>query len=564
MLFWIGVAHAQGPLAASHANLACTDCHDGIALTCARCHVDVAQRGLHPAFAARPCVACHGEHRGATFDLTGALSAYDHASWPLGGAHAKQACARCHTTVLASGRTRFTGLSTMCGTCHRANPHRFAGPEMLRCDRCHGDAAWLPTKPVMDFDHDATSLPLDGGHRRVACVQCHPRSQFALAKPDCASCHAPKHASPLFDARACEDCHTSARFDVVAFDHGAKMPLEGGHRIACARCHVPALGQTVPPAACETCHRERPHGKRFDRQPGGCAGCHTAVKWTVVGAFQHATTKFALGGKHRDLACGACHRSVGAIVFERVAAGCKGCHAHRSVHADADHPRGKYTTAQCTNCHVNNMQEPPHRPQALFHGPQSAFPLVKGHARIPCSDCHALQQGRRFDAPSPACGPACHRDAHAGALGTECQRCHVSGQWVALAFTHARYPLVGEHATAACSSCHGTSRTFRGTPRRCGDAACHARDDAHRGALGTACDRCHLATGENRFNHVISAKYKLDGKHLTVPCADCHPSRAFKPRPFACAGCHPEPAVHKGVHGTFCERCHTTQNWAAR
>jgi len=55
--------------------------------------------------------------------------------------------------------------------------------------------------------------------------------------------------------------------------------------------------------------------------------------------------------------------------------------------------------------------------------------------------------------------------------------------------------------------------------------------------------------------------FKLDGKHLTVRCSDCHPSVTFKPRPSDCFGCHPEPAVHKGQYGTGCAQCHTTRTW---
>jgi hypothetical protein len=57
------------------------------------------------------------------------------------------------------------------------------------------------------------------------------------------------------------------------------------------------------------------------------------------------------------------------------------------------------------------------------------------------------------------------------------------------------------------------------------------------------------------------SSFRLDGKHLQVRCADCHPSVTFKPRPKTCFGCHPEPAVHKGQYGTGCEQCHTTRTW---
>jgi hypothetical protein len=574
----VGTAHAQpsspGPLVPSHAQLACVACHPQrtAAVGCAGCHDALVQRSLHATFQGRACTTCHLDHEGAAFDIQNwrSIGVFDHAktSWRLTGQHATTACVRCHTGTFASGRTRFGGLSTTCGACHQANPHRFAGPEFQRCDRCHTETAWKPVKATMEFDHDRdTKMPLVGAHQR-ACVDCHPRNEFATTKLDCTGCHeTPTHDSPMFDQRPCEQCHSPAlqKFAVFHFDHDAtKFPLLGPrHRIGCERCHTQKLASALPPMKCEGCHLEpSPHGKRFAKVSGGCAACHTGSTWTRIAAFAHGKqTKFALVGKHSQIKCDACHRGA---TFERVQTGCKECHAHATVHADADHPKGKFTTAQCSGCHTNNFHEP--RPVlSVFHGPQSQFPLVQGHKNVPCTECHTGRTTRgktAFDGVSMECGPTCHADSsHAGALGVKCTRCHVSGVWTAAKLDHAAYPLEGLHVDAPCAACHGTDKKFKGTPRRCGDAACHGPDDAHNGALGTSCDRCHLTNGDNRFSHTISAKFKLDGKHLTVPCRDCHPSSDFKPRPMSCFGCHPDPRAHFGKYGTRCERCHTTNAW---
>lgn len=542
-------------------------------VSCAGCHDALVQRGLHatPAIVGKACVTCHLDHRGAQFDLSGwkTMPRFAHdVVWKLNGKHAATPCVQCHTGVMASGRTRFGGLSTTCGAagCHQANPHRFAGPEFLKCDRCHmpESATWKPAKSAMDFDHDRdTKMPLVGAHRDVRCMDCHPKGQFAIAKTACSGCHkSPKHQSPAFDARPCEGCHAVERkaFAAVRFEHElTKFPLiGGGHRIACARCHTQQLRAAMPSARCESCHpAPSPHGKRFDKLSGGCATCHDGSKWTNANAFAHGRqTKFSLGGKHAEITCKSCHRG---DAFEAVQKGCKECHAHATVHDN------KYTTQQCTQCHVNNMQDP--RPPGIgpIHGPTSPFPLVKGHKNVPCVDCHTERNSRgrtAFENLSTECAEKCHTDsAHDGALGKQCARCHVSGTWDALKFEHDKYALEGEHVNVACAACHGATKKFAGAPRKCADAACHARDDVHGGALGATCDRCHLANGDNRFSHTISAKFKLDGKHLAVPCGDCHPTRAFKPRPMSCFGCHPEPRAHFGKYGTYCERCHTTKAW---
>jgi hypothetical protein len=108
--------------------------------------------------------------------------------------------------------------------------------------------------------------------------------------------------------------------------------------------------------------------------------------------------------------------------------------------------------------------------------------------------------------------------------------------------------------------CH-PKREFKNTPKKCSDAGCHADDDAHKGRLGTECQKCHNESGDVLFNHNTMSKFRIDGKHLQVKCADCHPSVTFKPRPSTCFGCHPEPTVHKGRYGTGCEQCHTTRTW---
>jgi hypothetical protein len=123
------------------------------------------------------------------------------------------------------------------------------------------------------------------------------------------------------------------------------------------------------------------------------------------------------------------------------------------------------------------------------------------------------------------------------------------------------FALRGEHRTIKCEACHGEAREFKGTPRECSAAGCHGEDDVHKGRLGASCGNCHRETGDNVFNHNTMSAFHLDGKHLQVKCADCHPSVTFKPRPKSCFGCHPEPAVHKGSYGTTCEQCHTTRTW---
>jgi hypothetical protein len=292
--------------------------------------------------------------------------------------------------------------------------------------------------------------------------------------------------------------------------------------------------------------------------------------------FDHgANAKWPLTGKHAAVTCRTCHRGQGPSDFERFpSTACMDCHQHKKVHADDQHPNGKWKSTQCLNCHTaaGVIEVKYTKMQELYHGPNSTFPLVKKHKGVPCADCH---KGRdkagktSFSPEDPECGDRCHEDSlHKGSLGDKCTPCHTSGTWDALKFDHNQpfpdgdaFELKGEHLKNKCEDCHGAQRKFKDTPKNCSAEGCHKDDDAHKGRLGDKCERCHVETGDNIFNHNKMSAFVLDGKHLTVRCADCHPSMTFKPRPTNCFGCHPEPKVHRGQYGTGCEQCHNTRTW---
>jgi hypothetical protein len=178
---------------------------------------------------------------------------------------------------------------------------------------------------------------------------------------------------------------------------------------------------------------------------------------------------------------------------------------------------------------------------------------------VPCADCHPSHRVGQHVVLEPvgANCRGCHEDTlHRGSLGDACVACHAAGSWAAPGFDHAaRFPLRGGHASVACAACH-PARDFAAARRAC--IACHAGDDAHGGRLGRTCERCHADDGAITFDHART-RFPLIGAHRAVACADCHPSRAFAPRPLACAGCHPVPAIHEVRHvSTRCEDCHST------
>jgi hypothetical protein len=148
----------------------------------------------------------------------------------------------------------------------------------------------------------------------------------------------------------------------------------------------------------------------------------------------------------------------------------------------------------------------------------------------------------------------------------------------------AGYRLEGKHAAAACRECHrpeniteesrkailvrDQKRTYLGLSTDC--SRCHR--DVHAGQLSTECGQCHTPsgwTGDLRFDH-SDARYKLAGKHASVPCEKCHKplagnAKAVQYRNISFADCTP---CHRNPHGDAfnqkCSSCHRSAlDWNA-
>ncbi len=602
-------------------NNKCLNCHDHNDL---RARIR-AGKGFHATSTVKgkACKTCHTEHKQRGWDIMGwnsikgGTKGFDHnkTGWKLNGKHASTDCEKCHKARNRQGLRVYMGTNKLCGSsgCHANDqPHKFKRKDMLACERCHTESVWKPSKSNKRFDHNDrkdAAMPILGAHASVACTKCHPKSVFNLPakRPQsCGNvgCHDKEnpHKGHLYGIEPCEWCHSptfKSLKQTQIFDHSGltRFDLGAAHkRIACMKCHTKALGEKKPQRSCAQvgCHaKDNKHGTRFKEfgDPPRCDVCHPSggPKFTP-NAFNHnKRTKFALKFEHAKQPCRACHRGKGPADFERFTGfnpnkQCMNCHVHRRVHSDPQHPKGKYKNSQCLQCHLNpgNRDIRTGKNNLIVrdvHGPRGSFPLVKEHRNVPCVDCHTGRNKKgktSFSDLKPNCNASgqCHEDSlHEGTLGKNCMYCHQSGTWDALNFDHDKpfpddakgkvkeFKLKGAHKDNKCEACHTRDRTFAQTPVHCADEGCHARDDAHKGRLGNKCEQCHLETGDNLFNHNTMSAFHLDGKHLEVRCADCHPSVTFKPRPKTCFGCHPEPAVHKGQYGTGCAQCHTTRTW---
>jgi len=545
-----GAQISPGPLSRAHekldGNRGCLSCHSpekGVdPALCFRCHTALSDRvaagqGLHARADYVACERCHPEHGGRDFvlvDWPGGRDTFDHArtGYALEGKHAGLACGKCHKPEAVSQAVRkrepdlvpsrtFLGLATGCVDCH-LDPHR-GSMKAASCTECHTQTSW---KVEGGFDHSKTRYPLEGRHARVACLDCHKQPQPATVTtasgtstlifdqfrsadghPACSACHRDPHLGRL--GASCESCHDLNSFHATVesrFDHErTAYPLRGRHRtVECAKCHTAGRELRVPGyLRCESCHTDPHFGQLRSAAGGGaCADCHTVDTFRPArfGLEAHSRSRFDLRGAHRAIPCSACHREVPA----------------RSL------PR----------------------------------PWAAG------SSARALQ----FKFASTACRD-CHRDPHGGELdrfATDqgCASCHDQERWRPARFDHtrARFALLGSHARVDCAKCHpgpekDSTRRFDGRPLDC--AGCHR--DVHAGQFAvsgtTNCARCH---DQNRFRPAsgfdhASARFKLDARHLNVPCQRCHPSERsadgplvrYKPRPLECTGCH-APAEARG------------------
>jgi hypothetical protein len=335
----------------------------------------------------------------------------------------------------------------------------------------------------------------------------------------CSACHASFQRES--ENRQCIACHAEVGRDVAS--------AKGFHgRFA------PARSQTC--RSCHSEHRGREHG---------------IVTFTRNG-FNHNFTDYPLTGGHAKVVCASCH--IPGKKFRGTTTSCANCHVTDEPH------KGRLGRA-CQSCHkVTNWKDL----KPFDHRARAGFALTGAHTRTTCASCH---RGEQWAGLGSACID-CHRkdDTHRGARGTNCASCHRTTRWAEVTFDHdsTGFSLIGGHAAASCTGCHGVGNSVRKPSRSC--IACHRSDDVHKGGNGEECSDCHTPRGWSRvrFDHDAMTRFPLKGAHRQAQCAACHrePPRVAKP-PATCIGCHAVDDHHEGRNGTDCARCHVETGWNA-
>jgi hypothetical protein len=410
-------------------------------------------------------------------------------------------------------------------------------------------------------------------------------------------------------------------------------PVIEGHadlEETCEKCHE-SFDKTSQRRLCLGCHEKVAgdvegktgyHGRFPGVGSNECKHCHTDHKGREQDivrldpeTFDHGYTDMALDGRHRRVACVACHKP-GAL-YREAPSRCVDCHGdndpHKGTlgekcgdchdpggwrqtafdHGTTDFPlKGSHRDVACAQCHVKaDYKQTPTacadchqlndvhagrygkrcdtchgvekwKQTSFNHDRDTKFRLSGQHRDVRCDACHT---GRLYEDKVGTQCYDCHKadDPHRERFGRRCQECHSEKGWKSESFDHGRdagLVLHGRHAKLDCVACHWSGVEKRETARVCSD--CHGGDDAHKGELGRRCEACH---GESdwttvRFDHGI-ARFPLIGLHAVVPCEECHLSPQFKQAPGECNDCHKSKDVHEGRFGSKCGDCHNPNGW---
>ena len=355
----------------SHAQISeCKACHSApweretMADRCVACHINIAAQmlsvaELHGAITQKDpslaCRDCHFEHRGATASLTEmgenvfpheALG-YSLTGHQLTTQNEPFVCSDCH------GDDVTTFASDSCQTCHAQIDIAFTQAHLLsfgmECLACHDGI----DRYGDDFNHNAFTFQLVGGHTEATCTGCHldARSIVDLqsAPQDCYSCHYQVDEHQGQFGTQCDACHTPENWDAVSFDHSlSNFPLTGAHiTVNCESCHINGVFASTQ-SACVSCHAEPiEHAGQFGTD---CEACHTTTAWTPA-TFSGDHTFPLNHGESGQVSCTTCH-PVNYTTYT-----CYGCHEHTESNIISEHREEGISDFQnCVECHADGRE----------------------------------------------------------------------------------------------------------------------------------------------------------------------------------------------------------------
>jgi len=450
--------------------------------------------------------------------------------------------------ALSAASAHGQGLGSLISPGPLAKPH-VEVEGLTNCVKCHAIGAGVPSEKCFECHKEISSRITSnkGYHASVAKKKCH----------DCHEDHKGQEYKMI----------QWPGKDMNRFEHKESgYLLDGKHvQVRCEKCHTAKTKQArqsflLTSDTCLSCH------KKDDVHKGvlgdKCETCHTTSGWKGKDLKFDHDKAYKLEYSHIKTPCEKCHPVIGQYKvpgFEK----CVTCHKKDDVH------KGALGDA-CDKCHVARTWKG--KDVLLNH--DKFYKLDTGHRKTPCEKCHPVKG--QFKVPAFEQCVTCHKkdDVHKGALGDRCDKCHVARTWKGkdVLFDHGKvYQLEKSHAAVKCEKCHLVKGQYK-VPDYKLCVTCHRKDDVHKGSLGDTCDKCH---DESKWKKVMmnhsKTKYPLEGKHLKVECAKCHPrakDKIYKVERFdrcSSSGCH-DTRQRGDVHGEQfrgrdCNECHNLNGW---
>jgi hypothetical protein len=475
--------------------------------------------------------------------------------------------------------------------------------------------------PFLDSDVEHSVYPLEGGHAKVECADCHPEGLYANTATECAACHSlpADYVYTNHFAGACEDCHTVDSWDPFQFDHVGIIECQSCHlddnpadhyarpgdywRFTaqlpdsvtswtqdaavsrypdqCASCHPSttdwndAIFDHVGFGDCESCHLE--DDTPADHYPGGCTTCHYTYDWETI-TYGHADAAECLSCHLADspqrhyvqaesdvwyvawLPGNWLRPDRAPVSVNQAPATCANCHPNTADWNDVSFDHTGFD--DCQHCHQDGD-------------------MPEGHYTGQCANCHTIFDwaDATFDHTGFTDCQGCHT-IEASHYPGQCSDCHTVSDWETVSFDHA--------VSDACDDCHAAETPaghYDGSCLKCHSstgwdtisfdhesypecATCHSREDHYH----LRCANCHNTTnwGEYWFNHsgfrdcADCHRKDAPSDHSGGQCSQCHDINGWKGASadhsdlIDCQSCHIAPANH---YSGACLNCHDTDGW---
>ncbi|MCX6287225.1 MAG: cytochrome C [Bacteroidetes bacterium] len=343
-------ASAKFPLQGMHQTVPCVKCHpvtmtntikfqqfSGILYKqCSNCHTDPHHGQFGP-----NCMSCHSE---ASFHTVKGISNFDHfkTKYPLENKHQGVPCKSCHKTNVTDPVKH-----SRCFDCHSDYHYgQFAKQGVIPdCSGCHSTKGFTGTSFTIE-QHNSANFKLDGAHLATPCFACHKKQEkwsFRQIGIRCADCHKDIHEGFInkkyYPDNNCSICHNPSHWGEVSFDHSlTQFAITGPHAtLSCRACHFKKDSTGVDQqqfadmsANCSNCHKDN-HNRQFETNGiTDCLRCHNASLWKIT-TFDHNKTTFKLDGKHQNVACAKCHKTVTEqnityVLYKIKDTRCESCH----------------------------------------------------------------------------------------------------------------------------------------------------------------------------------------------------------------------------------------------